>query len=313
MPIVRTVLLLIVVSVIALVAGGAYFDTKLHRVDALVDYAGRPADTPGTNWLIVGSDSRQGMTAAQQKEYSTGGDLGNGRTDTIMLVHIPRSGKPLLISIPRDLYVPIPGQGDYKINAAYYFGGPQLLEKTFETKSGVHIDHYAEIGFGGFADMVDAVGGIRMCLDAPLNDPEAGIRLKAGCQTMNGRTALGYVRSRHFPAADLERVVHQREFLAALMHKVTSPSTLIDPFALWGVTKGAVDGLTVDNGTHIWDIIRLAWALKSSPITVTTPTDGNEDTDDGEALVWGASTDRFFALIRAGRPVPSDLLTSGPG
>lgn len=311
LPVGRTLLAVVVLLAVALVASVVYFDSKLHRTDALASYSGRPGDTPGTNWLLVGSDTRQGMTAAQQKEYSTGGDLGAGRTDTIMLVHIPPSGKPLLISIPRDIYVPVPGQGSYKINAAYYLGGPKLLQRAFEEKSGVHIDHYAEIGFGGFASVVDAVGGVKMCLDAPLRDPKAGLNLARGCQTLNGRTALGYVRSRNFPQADLMRVQHQRQFLSALMDKVTSPGTLINPFALWGVASGGVDALTVDRKTHIWDLARLAWALSGSPTTVTTPTDGSESTDDGDALVWGSDTDKFFDYIKAGQPVPQDLLGTG--
>ena len=108
-----------------------YYDSKLHRVDALPGYAGRPSDTPGTTWLIVGSDSREGLTQQQKDDLATG-DSDGSRTDTIMLAYKPPSGKATLISIPRDLYVAIPGQGSYKINAAYNFGGPQLLAKTIE-------------------------------------------------------------------------------------------------------------------------------------------------------------------------------------
>ena len=91
-----------------------------------------------------------------------------------MLVHYGSGGKPMIISIPRDLYVDIPDNGAHKINAAFAIGGPQLLVQTIETNTGLRIDHYAEIGFGGFDKIVDAVGGIEMCLDAPINDPLAG-------------------------------------------------------------------------------------------------------------------------------------------
>jgi LCP family protein required for cell wall assembly len=300
-----------VLVLVAVVGGVAYFDSKLHRSNALADYPGRPADTPGTTWLLVGSDSRQGMTAAQQKQLDTGGDLGNGRTDTMMLAHIPTSGRPMLISVPRDLFVTVPGQGKYKLNAAYYLGGPQLLQRTVETATKIRIDHYAEIGFEGFAGMVDSLGGINICVDAPMNDPKAGAYLKAGCQTLTGTQALAYVRSRATPSADLDRVVHQRKFMAALLSEVTAPSTLVNPFKVWGVASGAVDALTVDEGTHLWDLGRLGWALRSNPVTTTVPTGGDTWTSDGDALAWGADTTEFFSLLASGQPIP-DRLLSGP-
>ena len=154
----------LVLLLVGTVAGTIYFDGKLTRIDALAPYAGRVADTPGTNWLLVGTDAREGLTPAQQKALATGGDLGGARTDTIMLVHVPKSGDATLVSIPRDLYVQIPGQGGHKINAAYFLGstsgagdagGAQLLVQTLEQAAGLRIDHYAEIGFDGFAEAVD--------------------------------------------------------------------------------------------------------------------------------------------------------------
>ncbi|NDZ97297.1 LCP family protein [Streptomyces sp. SID6673] len=302
------VLLLFVVASVGLLF---YYDGKLHRTEALVPYAGRPADTPGTNWLIVGSDSRADLSDGQRQQLSTG-DSDGSRTDTIMMVHKPPSGSAMIISIPRDLYVPIPGQGSHKINAAFNFGGPQLLTQTVEQLSGVRIDHYAEIGFGGFDSVVDAVGGVTICLDQPLNDPKAGLRLPKGCQELDGRQALGLVRTRAFPNADLERVVNQRKFLNALMAKATSPSVLANPFRLIPFVNGAVDALTVDKGDHIWNLMGLAWALRGNPITTTTPTGGDEYTDDGDSLAVGDNTEQFFTYIRKGLPVPEDLL-SGTG
>ncbi len=313
--------ILLVVLLVGTVAGTIYFDGKLKRIDALAGYAGRVADTPGTNWLLVGTDAREGLTPAQQRALATGGDLGGARTDTIMLVHIPKSGNATLVSIPRDLYVSVPGQGKHKINAAYFLGstsgagdagGAQLLVQTVEKASGVHIDHYAEIGFGGFANMVDAIGGVEMCPKYPINDPKAGLRLKAGCQTLEGAQALGYVRTRATPNADLDRVVHQREFMSALFKEATSPTTLINPFAMWGLANAVAGALTVDEGTHLWDLGRLAWALSGDAVTTTTPTGGSVYTDDGDSLAWGENTDEFFGLIAADRPIPARLL-SGPG
>lgn len=305
-------LVLLLVVVITPVALMFYYDSKLHRVDALAPYAGKPASTPGTTWLIVGTDARSGLTEEQRKQLSTGDDSG-ARTDTMMLIYKPPSGKATIISIPRDLYVPVPGQGSHKINAAFNFGGPTLLIQTVEGLSGVHIDHYAEIGFGGFDTLVDAVGGVHMCIDTPLRDPKAGLNLKAGCQTLNGTQALGFVRTRAFADADLMRVQNQRKFLAALMAKATSPSVLLNPFRLFPFVNGTVDTLTVDNGTHIWDLARLAWWLRSSPQTITTPNGGPVDTDDGSSLAVDDTTKQFFDALRRGQQIPREYLNQPAG
>lgn len=306
-PVVRGILVLLLVLVVAAAGMTVYFDSKLNRVDAMPSYPGRPADTPGTNWLLVGSDSRQGLSAEQKAQLATG-DSAGARTDTIMLVHIPNSGKPMLISIPRDLYVPIAGHGDHKINAAFSFGQAPLLVQTVESASRIRIDHYAEIGFGGFDSLVDSVGGVTICLDQPLNDPKAGLTLRAGCQDLDGQQALGLVRTRAFPNADLQRVVNQRKFLSALMAKAASPSTILNPFRSVPFANGAAGTLTVDQGTHIWDIARLGWALRGGPITTTVPTGGPEMTDDGDSLAVGDTTTRFFALLADDQPIPADLL-----
>ena len=142
-----------------------------------------PPPAAGTTWLLVGSDSRQDLTPEQQAELATGGDLGTGRTDTILLVHVPGLGSSTpttMVSIPRDSYVPIPGYGEDKINAAFAVGGAPLLAQTVEQATGIRLDHYAEIGFDGFAVMVDAVGGVTMCPTEPISDPARGHRPARG-------------------------------------------------------------------------------------------------------------------------------------
>ncbi|GEE00459.1 hypothetical protein nbrc107696_09050 [Gordonia spumicola] len=304
---------LVVLLVLLLLPVGLmfYYDSKLHRVDALADYPGRIGDTPGTNWLIVGTDSRSGLSQAEKDKLATG-DSDGARTDTIMLAHFPTSGKPMLISVPRDLYVPIPGQGSHKINSAFNSGGPKLLVQTIEEFSKVHIDHYIEIGFGGFDSLVDAVGGVNMCLNRPLHDPKAGLKLKAGCQDLNGAQALGLVRTRAFPNADLERVINQRKFFAALMSKATSPGVLLNPFRLIPFVNGAVDAVTVAEGDHLWDLAWLAYKL-TDPVTTTVPTDGDQITDDGDSLIPGSTTSKFFEYVSRGVEVPKDLLSSSDG
>jgi LCP family protein required for cell wall assembly len=124
-----------------------------------------------------------------------------------------------MVSIPRDSYLPIPGYGEDKINAAFVVGGAPLLAQTVEQATGIRLDHYAEIGFDGFAVLVDAVGGVTMCPTEPISDPLAGIDLPAGCQKLDGRNALGYVRTRATPRADLDRMMNQRQFMSALLHR----------------------------------------------------------------------------------------------
>ncbi|ETB47337.1 LytTR family transcriptional regulator, partial [Mycobacterium avium subsp. paratuberculosis 10-8425] len=234
-------------------AGVAWFDTKLHREPVLADYPGRPEPGRGSNWLIVGSDSRQGLSAEQQQQLATGGDIGDGRTDTILLVHLPGVGSgvaPTMVSIPRDSYVPIPEHGKDKINAAFAMGGATLLVRTVEQATGLRIAHYAEIGFGGFTALVDALGGVRVCSQAPMHDPLAGLDLPAGCQTLDGRNALGYVRSRDTPRADLDRMVNQRQFVAALLHRAASPTVWLNPWRWYAAPRAVADALTVDRADH---------------------------------------------------------------
>ena len=133
---------------------------EVDKVDWEPDGA-RPDDQPGTTYLLVGSDSRAGLSKEERKELNTG-NAGGGRTDTIMLLHTG-SGPNLLLSIPRDSIVDIPGHGTTKINAAYAFGGAPLLVETIEQNTGIRIDDYVEIGMGGVAGLVDAVGGIEVC------------------------------------------------------------------------------------------------------------------------------------------------------
>ncbi|WP_241249474.1 LCP family protein [Rhodococcus sp. X156] len=283
-----------------------YLDSSLKRTEALEDYPGRVADTPGTNWLLVGSDSRVGLTPDQEQALNTGSesDAGGSRTDTIMLLHIPEgSDSPTLVSIPRDSELTIPGHGRDKVNAAFAIGGAPLLAQTVEVATKVRIDHYAEIGFGGFANLVDAVGGVNMCIDPPgMNDPFSGARFEPGCQDLTGAQALAYVRNRHdYPDADVTRVAHQREFLSALMGKASSVGTLLNPFRVFPLVTNGVSSFTVDDGDHLWHLAAMGWAMRGGMVTTTVPFDGGSR--------WTSDAPRFWAAIAADEPVPSELLT----
>lgn len=305
----------IALAVVLLLVAGlvVYVDSVLQRTPALADYPGRLDDTPGTNWLLVGSDSRQGLDESRREELSAG-DAGGRRTDTMMLMHIPAGGgEPALISLPRDSSVPITGHGRGKLNSAFSFGGPKLLVRTVETVTGVHIDHYAEIGLGGFAGLVDAVGGVEMCLDQPMSDPKAGIDLQAGCQQLAGPEALGFVRSRAFARGDLQRVENQRKLLGALIDKATSPATLFNPFRMAPLISAAGDTFLVDNGDHVWHLYWLAMAMGDvsggNGVSGTVPIAGFGSLNGQSVVQWDSDrASRLFEAIAADRPIPQGTL-----
>jgi len=309
--------ILLIAGSVVLVAGvllGAmyfYLDSQLARRNVLVDYAGRPAAGAGQNWLITGSDSRAGLTRAQKRQLHTGSDAGH-RSDTILILHIPSNGgRAVLISLPRDSYVNIPGYGQNKINAASSFGGPKLLARTVQDNTGLRIEHYVGIGFGGLVNAVDAVGGVRMCLPAPIHDPAAGLNLKAGCQTLDGAEALGYVRTRHtFANQDLQREQNQRLFLRALLRKMTSPTTLLNPFASIPAAFAVPGAVKVDTGTHLYQLLQLALALRNPQTTTVPIANANFQTAAGDAVLWdNARANRLFRYLNHDQPVPKSLLT----
>jgi LCP family protein required for cell wall assembly len=291
-----------------------YLNSKLTRSDILADYAGRPAPGSGTNWLIAGSDSRQGLTTQQEHQYSTGqiDTTGTGRSDTIMILHIPAGGgRPVLISVPRDSYVNIPGYGMNKINAAFSFGGPALLAKTIQSDTGLYINHFMDIGFGGFVNVVNAVGGVRMCLPSAIDDQASGLNLNAGCQVLTGGQALAWVRDRHsFATQDLQREQDQRLFLAALLKKMTSAGVILNPFDSLPAASGVASNLTVDQATQLYQLLSAARALRN-PLTTTVPiANANYSTSVGDAVLWSSTqATQLFTALQNGQPVPANLIT----
>ncbi|WP_433291116.1 LCP family protein [Pseudonocardia sp. CA-142604] len=288
----------LLVLLLLVVGFGVYIDTTLNRVAALP--ADSTAASKGTNWLIVGSDSRANLTPEQRKEFATG-DPESELTDTIMLLHTG-SGPTTLVSLPRDSMVDIPGHGRHKINSAYGRGGgadgggPELLLQTVEQATGLRIDHYAEIGFLGLVSMVDAVGGVDMCVPESIKDPKAALDIKAGCQTLDQATALGYVRTRATASSDFGRVERQRAFISALLDKVTSPATLLNPFRIVPLATGLSGAITVDDSTHVWNLASLGLAMRglSDGVSTTVPVrDGvvNWDRQRASALFQAIADD----------------------
>lgn len=311
-----SLVVLLLLATAGVLGGMLWFDSAVHRQTVLTDYADRPAPGRGTNWLLVGSDSRQDLSTEQQQELATGGDVGTGRTDTIMLVHVPglwSNARTTLVSIPRDSYVPIPGHGRDKINAAFSVGGAPLLAQTVEQATGLRLDHYAEVGFGGFAVLVDALGGVTVCPTEPMRDPLAGLDLHAGCQQLDGRSALGYVRTRATPRADLDRMINQRQFMSALLHRATSPAVWLNPWRWYAVPRAVAGALTVDRGDHAWDLARLGWALHGATTPMTVPIGEFTDSGVGSVVVWKHDAAReLFEALAADEPVPATALQDQP-
>jgi LCP family protein required for cell wall assembly len=307
----RRIGVVLLVLVVLLVGLGVWVDSQLTRVDALPDYQGRPAATPGADWLVVGSDSRQGLDATRRRQLGTGQAAGR-RADTMMLLHIPRgTGKPTLVSLPRDSYVPIPGRGRNKLNAAYAFGGPQLLARTVEQVTGIRLDRYMEVGFDGFASVVDSVGGVQICPKTAMRDPMAGLDVKAGCQLAGSRTALAYVRARHSGRGDLDRVQRQQEFLGSLVDKATSPWVLLNPFKSIPLLRTGTQAVAVDQAAHFWNLIRFPFAMRGiasgNGVATTVPVAGGASIPGvGSVVQWDREKAlALFEALKHDQPVDS--------
>ncbi|MFI8005681.1 LCP family protein [Streptomyces sp. NPDC086010] len=267
---------LTLVVVVLAVSVGTYFwaDGKLKRDVDLSKVIDRPSEGDGTNYLIVGSDSREGLTAEDKKKLHTGSAEGK-RTDSMMILHDGSNG-PTLISLPRDSNVEIPsfvgsesgktfkGTGrQVKLNAAYAEDGPELLVRTVEFNTGLRIDHYVEIGFGGFAKIVDAIGGVELDIPKAFKDKNSGADFQAGKQTLNGEQSLAFVRTRYaFAGSDLDRTKNQQKFLAALASQTATPSTILNPFTLYPTMGAGLDTLVVDKDMSLWSLGKMFFAMK---------------------------------------------------
>jgi LCP family protein required for cell wall assembly len=296
------------VVVIIVVAVGSYFwvNGKLNRTVALPTTTNTSA---GTNWLITGSDSRSGLSRTQIDALHLGFDSGTLNSDSIMLLHMG-SGRPVLISIPRDSYVPIPGHGENKLNAALAFGGAPLLIQTVENVTGLRIDHYMGIGFDGLVSVVNTVGGVQMCLPSAVSDSYSGVNLKAGCQNLNGTQALAFVRDRHsFATGDLQRIQDQRAFLSALLKKATGPGVYLNPFTALPFASTAAGSMSVDKGTNLYDLLQAGMALRN-PETGTVPISNPAYfTSAGEAVLWNRTEAlQMFNALQQDKPVPASLI-----
>jgi LCP family protein required for cell wall assembly len=209
------------------------------------------------NVLVVGSDSRAQLNEQQRRRLGTGSAEGL-RTDTILLLQI-QGDSAAMLSFPRDLFVTRCDGSQGRINVAYALGGPSCLVDTVTELSGIPVSHYLEIDFLGFASIVNAVGGVSVFLDEPLSDRDAHIDLPAGCVTLNGRQALGFVRVRKVDN-DLGRIARQQRFIKELAKQAAQPSTLLNPLRLFRTANAAGAALTADRGLGPVDLAKLARA-----------------------------------------------------
>ena len=253
-------------------------DASIERIDAFAATTDRPAAGPdgSTTFLVVGSDARTGMTAGDRKRLHVGkGDTVAGRrADTMLLVSVSaRHDTVIAVSLPRDSYVVIPAHAGNdgtavperrnKLNAAYAVGGPQLAVATVERNTHVRIDHYIEVDFLGFEELVDAVGGVDVCTPTALRDRKAGLRLPAGRTRVDGETGLAYVRARNLDArADLGRIERQQRFLAAMVSRATSADVLLDPRSLVRLLEAALGSVRADRDLTRDELVGLATQLR---------------------------------------------------
>lgn len=277
----------------------------------------RPAPVPrgGRNILLIGSDTRAGDGNA---EY--GQDGGTQRSDTTILLHMSARGHGVTaVSLPRDLMVDIPEchTSDGKATAARFaqfnwafeLGGTACTIRTVEKLTGIRVDHHMVIDFRGFKDMVDAVGGVRVCVSEPIDDKDARLKLDAGPQTLDGEQALGYVRARKSlgDGSDTERMDRQQQFLGALVGKVQSNGVLLNPTRLYPVLDAATRSLTTDPGLDsLKDLYELARSLRSVPAEkvqfLTVPRQPYHSNRNRDELVQ-PDADRLFKRLRVDAPV----------
>jgi len=341
-----TVLAAVLVLALSVVFGGyAYYDAKLTRVSIprLGQVSGAVVSAPpsaGENFLLVGSDTRAFAGGqAFQAPAASADFVAGARSDTVILLHLPIGGaRPTVVSFPRDTYVHIPAFTDRngrttaahpaKLNEAFSIGGPALLTQLIEQLTGLRLDHYVQVDFGGFRSIVDAVGGLSLCIGTSRHDHDSQDSLTAGTHPdVTGGQALAFVRDRKgLPGGDLGRIKDQQYFLAQLLHKVLSAGTLADPARLTGFLSAVVADVTVDQGFGLSQMTTLASRLRHlDPAHVTFATLPVLSTSTSAVrvvhglrvdvvLLDPARTAQLFAGLHdgTGHPAPGTGAAAGP-
>jgi LCP family protein required for cell wall assembly len=283
-------------TLVLLVAGSSwgltsYINNHLSRVNA--GTSGTPGSGP-LNILVAGLDERAGLTKQQQARLHVGSNQGELDTDTLMLVHVPADHRFVrVVSLPRDSWVNIPGHGMNKINSALGLGGPQLMVQTIERLTGLTINDYVEVNFLGFVKVIDALGGVNICLPYAVDDPYSGLRMSAGEHHVDGITALEFARDRHsFPTSDLARIQDQQQLISTALSEGISSGVLANPLRLERFLSSVSAAIKVDQGFNVARLAGEMRGLSASDVTFTTVplASTNYTTPGGEsAVLWNYS------------------------
>jgi len=266
------------------------------------------------NVLLLGSDTRAGLSEEQQAAFGTEETVEGERSDTIILLQIdPRREQAVVVHLPRDLLVRIPGHGMDKVNAAYEFGGPDLIVRTVKAFTGLPIHNYVEVDLAGFQGLVDALGGVRMCVDRPMFDDKARLAIpKAGCYLFDGERALAFVRARNVEGdtiPDFSRIARQQQFMRAMLNRLLSLGALLDTQLL----EEAVGNVTTDETLTGADLVLLGQKLRE--LAEEDPSGAQSldfrvvpsipQTIDQVSYVVAEQpeTDRLFEALQEGRPL----------
>lgn len=309
--------------------GFGVITNSIERVDAFAGLGDRPEKpTSAVNYLIVGSDSREGLTREEQRRLRTGSTkvAAGKRSDTMLLVHISKNrDRASIVSIPRDSYALIPSwvdsDGDQrsetysKINSAFAWGGAPLLINTFESMSDVRIDHYIEVDFTGFVRIVDALGGVEICTPRAIYDPKSHLDLSAGRHTLDGIDSLKYVRARSFDGtADLGRMKRQQQFISTILREVTSAGVLLNPVKMTRLLNSAFDSVITDEGLDRNDLLTLGKQLRNlsakNVTTLTIPLKYYNYNKNGvtAAVLWDPELSAdLFQRLREDRPLVDEV------
>lgn len=273
------------------------------------------------NVLIVGSDSRKDLSAEERRELSTG-SFGGTRTDTIMLVQLdPKRHGAAMLSFPRDLLVERCDGSEGRINSAFEIGkesgvgGPTCLVRTITELTDIPIHHYAQINFQGFVEVVDTLGGVRMYLEEPISDEDANVDLEAGCVTLRGADALGFVRVRKIDS-DFGRIARQQRFIREMVDQVTSASVALNVPRLFQLVEAGAEAVETDPSLSLNVMRQIAFSfrdLSSDQIDSRTVPAFNR-TIGGAAYVVAdpEPAEALFAAFRSGVAAPADVGVRGP-
>jgi LCP family protein required for cell wall assembly len=314
---------LLAVLVLGLAGGVMLYYARLRLQANSQDIGGLASQAPQEpmNVLVVGSDSRAGLSPSDlEKHDPTGRDRNSGRrADTIVLVHLDeRREQVVLVHFPRDLRVRNSNGRFGKINAVYQ-SGPEAMVRMVQSFSGLPIHHFVEVDFNGFQKIVDAIGGVEVFFERPINEPDSGLDVPAGCVELKGDQALAFVRLRKIDD-DFGRIARQQLFIRLVLEKVTSATTFLNPVKAVKLVTLAADNVTTDAQLSASDIRTMALRLRTfDPDRVdmrVVPSAPKRVKGISYVIADPKKSSELFAAIRDRQPLPdhgrSKAASAGP-